>query len=273
MDTMTALIGFGEAGSTFAAAACDAARWRTQVRAYDIDPSRHQAMRDTGIAAATDPRSALAGARIVLSLVTADQALSVAQEYAEFLSPAAIWIDLNSVAPETKRKAANTIEKSGGRYVDAAILAPVHTAQMNVPILLAGSSAEDAQVALQSLGFDAVRIVGAEIGRASSIKLIRSVMVKGTEALTHEMMAAAEAAGVSEEVLASLDASEKSGSWFAKAAYNLERMATHGERRAAEMEEAAHALRSLGVEPVMTEGTVHLQRDAAIPPAGKRNAS
>jgi membrane-bound lytic murein transglycosylase MltF len=52
------------------------------------------------------------------------------------------------------------------------------------------------------------------------------------------MMLAATRAGVV-EVLASLDASEKSESWFTRAAYNIERMTTHGARRAAEMEESA----------------------------------
>jgi hypothetical protein len=40
-------------------------------------------------------------------------------------------------------------------------------------------------------------------------------------------------------------------------------MTTHGARRAAEMEEAAKTLLALGVEPVMTRGTVQLQRAAA----------
>src|SRR3546814_6844911 len=88
--------------------------------------------------------------------------------------------------------------------------------------------------------------------------MIRSVMVKGIEALTDEMMAAAHAAGVVDEVLASLDASERLDSWTVRASYNLERMTTHGLRRAAEMEESAATLRSLGIEPVMTEiGRAH----------------
>ena len=108
-----------------------------------------------------------------------------------------------------------------------------------------------------------VRVVGDEVGQASSIKMIRSVMVKGIEALTAEMIAAAEAAGVADEVLASLDASEKASPWAQKAAYNLERMHTHGVRRAAEMEESAKTLLSLGVAPVMTRGTIYRQRQAA----------
>ena len=124
-------------------------------------------------------------------------------------------------------------------------------------------SAADAETALRAAGFSNVRVVGSEVGRASAIKMIRSVMVKGIEALSDEMMQAAEAAGVAAEVLSSLDASEKQRPWAERAAYNLERMHTHGLRRAAEMEESAKTLLSLGVEPAMTRGTIQRQREAA----------
>ena len=170
---------------------------------------------------------------------------------------------MNSVAPGTKRATAEVIEAAGGRFVDVAIMAPVSPLQLEVPLLLSGSCAEEAAISLQSFGFANMRVVGSEVGRASAIKMIRSVMVKGLEALTDEMMAAANAAGVADEVLASLDASEKTIPWAQRAAYNLERMATHGLRRAAEMEESAKTLLSLGVAPVMTRGTVYRQREAA----------
>jgi predicted enzyme related to lactoylglutathione lyase len=158
---------------------------------------------------------------------------------------------------------AETVEAAGGRYVDVAVLAPVNPARMNVPLLVSGAAADEAAEALHAAGFANVRVVGSEVGRASAIKMIRSVMVKGIEALTAEMMLAADAAGVTDEVLASLDASEKPQGWAARAAYNLERMTTHGARRAAEMEESAKTLIGLGVEPVMTSGTVRRQRELA----------
>ena len=254
-----ALIGFGEAGSTFARAA----GWEERARGWDVLPARRAAMADAGVIAAESAAAALAGAPLVLSLVTADQALPAAQDYAASLMPGALWCDCNSVGPDTKRAAARAVEAAGGRYVDVAVLAPVNPVRLNVPLLLAGPAAEEAAAALGALGFANIRVVGAEVGRASAIKMIRSVMVKGLEALTDEMMAAANAAGVADEVLASLDASEKTIPWAQRAAYNLERMATHGLRRAAEMEESAKTLLSLGVAPVMTRGTVYRQREAA----------
>lgn len=253
-----ALIGFGEAGSTFALAG----GWSDRARAFDTAPMRAGAIGQAGVLVADTSRSALDEAPLVLSLVTADQALKAAQDYAPCLMPGAIWCDMNSVAPATKQAAALAVEAAGARYVDVAVIAPVNPARLAVPLLLAGSAAAEAATALQALGFTNARCVGGEIGRASAIKMIRSVMVKGVEALTDEMMQAAEAAGVVDDVLASLDASEKSMPWRLRAAYNLERMQRHGARRAAEMEESARTLLGLGVEPVMTQGTVRRQRQA-----------
>jgi len=258
-ESILGLIGFGEAGSTFASAA----GWEAGAAAFDVLPARRAAMEAAGVVVCAAADGALSHASLVLSLVTADAALSAAKDYAALLKPGTLWCDMNSVAPDTKRAAARAVEAAGGRYVDVAVLAPVNPARMNVPLLVAGPAADDAAARLRAAGFANVRVVGSEVGRASAIKMIRSVMVKGIEALTAEMMLAAEAAGVTEEVLASLDASERQQAWSTRAAYNLERMTTHGARRAAEMEESARTLIGLGVEPVMTSGTVRRQRELA----------
>ncbi|NBC36740.1 DUF1932 domain-containing protein [Novosphingobium sp. FSY-8] len=254
-----ALIGYGEAGSTFA----QAGAWGERAAAWDIRPERMAAAAADGLRGGDDAAQVMAGADLVLSLVTADSALPAAQAYAAHLAPGAVWCDCNSVAPDTKRAAAAAIQAAGGRYVDVAVLAPVDPARQKVPLLLAGEYAAQAETLLRDAGFTNVRVVGDEIGRASAIKMIRSVMVKGLEALTAEMMLAAQAAGVVDEVLSSLDASEKPKPWADKAAYNIERMVTHGIRRAAEMEESCKTLSSLGVEPEMTRGTVARQKDMA----------
>ena len=256
-------MGFGEAGSTFAASG----GWLGRAKGWDKAPQRRASVglagAKAGLEMAASAAEALADAPLVLSLVTADQALTAAEAYAPLLARHALWCDGNSVAPDTKRAAARAVEAAGARYVDMAIMAPVQPAGLAVPILLSGAHAAAAAPMLRDLGFANLRVVGADVGRASAIKMIRSVMVKGLEALSDEMIAAADAAGVAEEVLASLDASSDGRPWRDRVAYNRERMATHGARRAAEMEQAALTLRALGVEPVMTEGTVARQRAAA----------
>jgi 3-hydroxyisobutyrate dehydrogenase-like beta-hydroxyacid dehydrogenase len=61
-----------------------------------------------------------------------------------------------------------------------AVLAPVDPARLNVPLLLAGREAARAEALLREAGFNNIRIVGEDVGRASAIKMIRSVMVKGS---------------------------------------------------------------------------------------------
>ncbi len=137
-------------------------------------------------------------------------------------------------------------------------MAPVQPAALGVPVLVSGAHAAEAARVLADVGFSNVRLAGEDIGRASTIKMLRSVMVKGIEALTAEMMVAARQAGVADEVLASLGEN-----WAQRAEYNLERMTMHGQRRADEMEEVARTLETLGVEPLMTHGTIIRQREMA----------
>jgi 3-hydroxyisobutyrate dehydrogenase-like beta-hydroxyacid dehydrogenase len=161
---------------------------------------------------------------------------------------------MNSVAPNTKRKAAAAIEAAGGRYVDVAVMAPVDPARMGVPLFVSGPHAQAGAAMLTALGFTKVRIVGDEVGRASTIKMLRSVMYKGVEALTAECLLACEAAGVTGEVLGSFG-----NDWSTGADYRLDRMLVHGTRRSAEMAEVAKTLEALGVAALMTRGTVERQ--------------
>jgi 3-hydroxyisobutyrate dehydrogenase-like beta-hydroxyacid dehydrogenase len=259
MIEWTSLLGFGEAGQAFAqpgVAAFDIATENGETR-----PLKIAEFESAEIRWSATPAGALAQADLVLCLVTADQALAAAQRCAPLLKLGTLWLDMNSVAPATKREAAQAIEAAGGRYVDVAVMAPVLPARLAVPLLVAGPHAADATEALRAYGFTKVAVSGPNVGDASAIKMIRSVMVKGLEALTAECVLAAERAGVREAVLASLDASWREQGWAERVDYNLDRMLAHGTRRAAEMEEVARTLTDLGVDPAMTRGTIQRQRE------------
>lgn len=205
------------------------------------------------------PADLLARAEIVFSLVTADQAAAAAIAASPHLRPGAFYFDGNSCAPKTKQASAALIEAAGGRYVDTAIMAPVHPKLHRVPILLSGPHAEDAQAILTRLGMDA-RVEPGPVGRASSIKMIRSIMVKGLEALTAECLLAARLAGVEDKVMNSLAASGQGGGNREQAAYNLDRMMQHGIRRAAEMREVAITVADLGLPGHMASATADWQQ-------------
>jgi 3-hydroxyisobutyrate dehydrogenase-like beta-hydroxyacid dehydrogenase len=233
-----AIIGFGEAGQAFA----DDQSWP----AFDVDPAKTRTASFT---------KALDGADAILSLVTADEAVAAAESAAQHIAAGALYFDMNSVSPDSKRHAAKTIDGAGGRYVDVAVMSPVHPGRRATPLLLSGPHAEAGLEALSSLGFTNARIVGDDVGRASTIKMLRSVMYKGMEALTAECLLACEKAGVTEEVLASFG-----GDWATGADYRFDRMLVHGARRAAEMYESSQTLLSLGISPSLTEGTVEWQQ-------------
>ena len=103
-------------------------------------------------------------------------------------------------------------------------------------------------------------IASDEVGAAAALKMIRSVMIKGIEALTAECFLAAQRAGITDEVAASLTNNYPALDWPKVIAYNLERMASHGIRRADEMEQVAVTLAELGIAPLMTQATVARQR-------------
>lgn len=258
MLTDVVFIGFGEAAQTFAGAP----GWRPAGRGFDKktdDPASRAAKLAEfdrhGIRPCDTCAEAVSIAAPVLSLVTADQALRAAQHAAQHLTPGSMFLDMNSVAPQRKQAASAMITAAGGHYVDVAIMAPVRPKALSVPLLVSGPNANDATSLLEEAGFSDVRAVGERIGQASAIKMVRSVIIKGIEALTAECLLAADAAGVTEDVLASLGEN-----WAERADYNLERMLVHGHRRAAEMDEVCATLESLGVDPLLTRGTVARQR-------------
>jgi 3-hydroxyisobutyrate dehydrogenase-like beta-hydroxyacid dehydrogenase len=255
-----ALIGFGEAGMAFAGA------WHAPVRVYDIktdDPALAEAKRADyarfGVAGCDTLAEALAGAGLILSLVTADEALAAAEAAAGIVEAGALYCDFNSVAPHTKQAAARMVEAAGADYADVAMMAPVHPSSLAVPLLVSGA---DACAALIALGFSPRRVEG-PVGRASTIKMLRSVMVKGIEALSAECFLAARLAGVEAEVAESLDASWPGIDWARRADYNLGRMRAHGARRAAEMDEVAATLDALGGGSEMARATAKVQRRMA----------
>ena len=251
MDQPIALIGFGEAAQAFAAGA----GWN--VRAYDSADRRADCAR-LFVAVAPSAREAMMKREIVLNLVTASASLAATEQAACHLDRNALWFDMTSVAPATKRAAATIVVAAGGRYVDAAIMAPVLPLRRGVPILLAGPHAAAGRDALAAAGFADLRVVPGPVGTAAAIKMVRSVMVKGVEALTAECVLAAHRAGVTDEVLASLGPD-----WAAKADYNLDRMLVHGARRADELDEVATTLAALGIDPTMSRAAAGWQRRLA----------
>jgi 3-hydroxyisobutyrate dehydrogenase-like beta-hydroxyacid dehydrogenase len=258
-----AFIGFGEAGQAIAAGLGEAGV--ATMAAWDIlfpqaaGEKLKRAAEAAGVGRANSAADAVRGADVIISAVTAASSVDAAQVVKAHLVGMPFFLDINSVSPGRKQDTAKLLG-GAGRYVDVAVLAPIYPARHQTPMLLAGPHAATIAPVLVALGMR-VSVAGAETGAAAAIKMVRSVMIKGIEALTLECFLAASRAGVIDEVAASMKNNYPGLDWAKIVPYNLERMANHGERRAAEMEEVADTLRELGVEPLMTSATVKRQRE------------
>ena len=256
-------IGFGEAGQAMASGLREGGL--EQVAAWDIlfpqaEGAKLKAAGDTmGVRLATSAADAVAGADMVIAAVTAASSLEAAASVAPHLAGNPYYLDVNSVSPGRKQATAKLLDGKA-RYVDVAIIAPIHPKRHKTPLLIAGPHAEGIAPLLREMEMT-LKVVPGETGKAAAIKMIRSVMIKGLEALTLECFLAAERAGLVDEVAVSMQNNYPTLDFGKIADYNIERMASHGERRAAEMEESCVTLRELGIDPAMTEGTVRRQRE------------
>lgn len=258
-------IGFGEAAQAFTSgmtqAGVSALFKAFDIKTADAGPARAEKLAQyqaAGIAGCETAGEAVQ-ADAVFSLVTAEQAYAAAGSVCGALPAGTLFFDCNSCAPQTKTRSAGLIEAAGGRYVDAAVMAPVHPRLHKTPILLSGAHAEAAAALAAQLDLSA-KVVDGEVGAASAIKLVRSIMVKGLEALTIECLLAGRQLGVGEAVLESLEKSYPEFGWSRRSGYMLERAMTHGVRRAGEMREAALMVEELGLAGRMAQATAEWEQ-------------
>lgn len=258
-----AFIGLGEAGQTIGRGLLAQG---AQLRAYDIlfDDSANQgrlrkAAESLGIAVARDHVDAVAEADIVFLAVTASSSLAAAKSCLTGLRMGQLFLDINSVSPQRKIEAASLVAPTGAAYVDVAVMAPVAPYDHKVPCLVGGPGAEALLPRARALGMK-MEFVSAEVGQASAIKMFRSIMIKGMEALVVESMVAASEYRVEERVLASLQETFPSLDWEKLSGYMIERVVSHGKRRASEMREVAETLKGIGMEPLMAAATAARQQ-------------
>lgn len=256
-------IGFGEAGSAIAAGLKRAGAERTI--AFDIateSPDRGTLIRSRAAQSQTtlvaSSSELAAGSDIILSTVTSSSSLDAAGQTAPFLQPRHLYADLNSVSPALKREIAAVVDAAGARFVEVAVMAPVPPYGHRVPMLLGGGAAPALVEALTPFGMR-MQVLEGDIGTAAAVKMCRSVVVKGIEALLFECVLGAVPYAAEDHVFTSLNESFPGIDWRTLADYTVGRVVVHGERRAREMEEVAETLRAIGVDPIMAEATARRQ--------------
>jgi 3-hydroxyisobutyrate dehydrogenase-like beta-hydroxyacid dehydrogenase len=256
------LVGYGEVGRILAE---DLRKQDVKVTAYDIKLRSDQAglpLRDHAKShgvALTASHADLAGqSDFIVSAVTASQAVPVAQACAGAVKPGAFFLDFNSASPGAKQRAAALVDAGGGRYVEGAVMTSIPPCRIKVPLLLGGSGASELTPLLVELGFDA-KVASEKLGVASAVKMCRSVMIKGLEAMVIESFTTARAYGVEDAVLASLKETFPGIDWEKQGAYFFQRVIEHGRRRSEEVREVAETVREAGLTPWSAQGTAERQ--------------
>ncbi|MDE2396401.1 MAG: NAD(P)-dependent oxidoreductase [Burkholderiales bacterium] len=260
-----ALIGYGEVGRILAEDLRAAAH---EVSAHDLKLGNEagNALREhaaaIGVKLAATHADAVRGAELVVSAVTASQAVAVAQACVPGLPKGAFFLDFNSASPGAKIRAAGLIDGTGARYVEGAVMTSVPPYRLGVPLLLGGPNAAALLPVLAGLGF-APKLASEQLGVASATKMCRSVMIKGLEAMVIESFTAARHYGVEDAVIASLHETFPGIDWEKQAAYFFQRVIEHGRRRSEEVREVAVTVREAGLQPWSAAGTAERQAGVA----------
>jgi 3-hydroxyisobutyrate dehydrogenase-like beta-hydroxyacid dehydrogenase len=250
-----ALIGYGEVGRILAE---DLRRQSLAVSAFDlkVDGRPHAAAHGVGFA--SSHAHAAEGADLVISAVTASQAVPVAEVCAPALARGTFFLDLNSASPGAKLRAAGLVNAAGGRYVEGAVMTSLPPYRIAVPLLLGGPDADALAPLINALGFKA-SVADARLGVASATKMCRSIMIKGLEAMVIESFTSARHYGVEDAVIASLQETFPGIDWEKQATYFFQRVIEHGRRRSEEVREVAVTVREAGLVPHSASGTADRQ--------------
>ncbi len=264
-DWHIGLVGYGEVGRILAE---DLRAQGVRVSAHDLKlttvdaQSLHDHAARHGVTLLASHAELAAQADLVISAVTASQAVPVAQACAPGMRRDTWFLDFNSASPGAKIRAAGWVDAVGARYVEASVMTSIPPYRIKVPLLLGGAHAAALLPHLRALGLQG-QVASATLGVASATKMCRSVMVKGLEAMVIESFTAARAYGVEDQVLASLAETWPGIDWEAQGAYFFQRVIQHGRRRAEEVREVAVTVRDIGLTPWSASATAERQGWAA----------
>ena len=261
------LIGYGEIGSALGRGLRGSGLH--SVAAYDkyafdgpYSALIQRRAQEAGVTLLRDPAQLAAAADIILGVTPGSSSLDSVGALAPHLTRAHCFIDVASATPKLKRAVAERAAGSGASLADASILGTPADGHA-LPILVSGPAAERMRDALVPWGMR-IEVVGPNVGTASGIKIMRSVVMKGLEALLFECLLGASELGIDATILASIERSLQRP--FSQVANSmLTTGAIHAARRAEEVAMSAEALADAGLDPVMaTAAATRLQWVAGL---------
>jgi len=251
------IIGYGEAGQAIAQGLFS--NKGSSISVFDIkfnDDEFEESLRlkakEQGIIVEEDMPSLISKSDMILSLVTGEVAAQVVRDSLPFIREGKVYVDMNTVAPREKMLMGELIEKKGGSFIEVAILGAIASYGFKSPMLVCGKGGDEFVNLFAKMGFN-MTFVSEEIGKASSLKMLRSVFAKGVEALLLEMLVGAERCDLLEPLMDAI-VKHMDGSSFQEIANTwITTNVIHADRRAEEMDHVIETLNELHVRPIMAE--------------------
>ena len=209
-----------------------------------------------GVALVSSAAEVAQWADVLFAAVPSSFTLDVCREVKDCLRPGQLYIAVSASTPATKEAIWDLIGGTGVLFVDAAMLGSLPKDKHRVPITASGNGASKFREVMAPHGME-ITLAGEKAGAASAIKLVRSIFMKGIASLMIEMLQAADAYGVSDEVVSSISKS-MDGIPFTS---HLDRLVTgsalHCTRRAAELKGSIAMLSEAELSPEMTTAAKH----------------
>jgi 3-hydroxyisobutyrate dehydrogenase-like beta-hydroxyacid dehydrogenase len=175
-----------------------------EVSGWNRTPAKAEALSSKGLRVAASPRECVAGAEVVLSMVTdtaaVEQVAAGEDGIVAGLGPGAVWADMSTISPEASRRIAERVADAGAAMLDAPVSGSLTTLEQGqLAIMVGGSEAafERIKPVLLAIGPRVTRV--GDNGQALQVKLAINLALVVQVIGFCEGVALAERAGVARE--------------------------------------------------------------------------
>ena len=258
INPVIGFIGFGEVAYNFASGLLESGI--KKIIAYDKAASQNSNIiksraNELGVEIKTSINELVENSDIIISTVHGNVAYEVAKSASEFIKAGKLYVDINNTSPQTKLNIANVIGNTNAKFVDLELFETPARVKQKSYLLASGDGAKTFIDIMKNFEMTP-NLVEGNPNKASEIKSLANIYMKGIQALTLELTVGAVNAGVDLKSIAPLIVkpvanipAEKQLSFW------ILRGILHAGRKTAELDDINQALRDWNTEPVMMEAT------------------
>jgi 3-hydroxyisobutyrate dehydrogenase-like beta-hydroxyacid dehydrogenase len=194
---------------------------------------------------------------IVISAVHGDVALDFAEEAARFILPERIFADLNNATPAAKVLGSEMINANGGKFVDIGLFETTTRVKHKALMYVSGDGAEEFKSIMSPYGMN-IELIPGGAGKATTIKTLANIYIKGIQALCLEVAISAQKTGIDPDILGpllvrpvrTLPKEDEMAFWILRGGLSAS-------RKVPELQGIVHTLKEWDVDPIMVEATLN----------------